>query len=121
MIVEDMPTFQGGDVRKFSEWVAKNIQYPAYAKENGIMGKVFIGFVVEKDGSVSNVEVLRSVDHSLDMEAVRVVKSSPQWAPGYQRGEPRRVRFSITVFFDQERTTYVKADSLIKINTAIKK
>lgn len=120
MIVEQMPTFQGGDVQKFSEWVAKNVQYPAIAKENGIMGKVYLGFVVEKDGTVSNVKILRSIDKSLDDEAIRVVKSSPPWVPGYQRGEPMRVRFSITVNFDLGRTPVVKADSLLKINTVKK-
>ncbi|MDX9929698.1 MAG: energy transducer TonB [Bacteroidales bacterium] len=99
MIVEDMPTFRGGDVQKFSNWVKERVKYPQIAQENGIQGKVFIGFIVEPDGSVSNVTVLRSVDKSLDDEAVRVVESSPKWAPGKQRGQPVRVRFSITVNF----------------------
>lgn len=99
MIVEDMPTFRGGDVQKFSNWVRERVKYPQIAQENGIQGKVFIGFIVEPDGTVSNVTVLRSVDKSLDDEAVRVVTSSPKWAPGKQRGQPVRVRFSITVNF----------------------
>jgi TonB family protein len=99
MIVEDMPTFDGGDVQKFSNWVKERVRYPQIAIENGIQGKVFIGFVVEKDGTVSTVQVLRSVDKSNDDEAVRVVLSSPKWKPGYQRGQPVRVRFSITVNF----------------------
>jgi len=99
MIVEKMPTFMGGDVQRFSNWVRDNIRYPQIAHENGIQGKVFIGFVVEPDGSVSNVTVLRSVDKSLDDEAVRVVQLSPAWIPGYQRGVAVRVRFSITVNF----------------------
>ncbi len=99
MIVEDMPTFRGGDVQRFSNWVRERVKYPQIAQENGIQGKVFIGFIVEPDGSVSNVTVLRSVDKSLDDEAVRVVQSSPRWAPGKQRGQPVRVRFSITVNF----------------------
>jgi TonB family protein len=99
MIVEDMPSFQGGDVQKFSNWVSQNIKYPELAHENGIQGKVFIGFVVEPDGSVSTVTVLRSVDKVLDDEAVRVVQSSPAWKPGYQRGIAVPVRFSITVNF----------------------
>ncbi|MFO7573999.1 MAG: energy transducer TonB [Bacteroidales bacterium] len=99
MIVEDMPTFRGGDVQRFSNWVKERVKYPQIAQENGIQGKVFIGFIVEPDGSVSNVTILRSVDKSLDDEAVRVVTSSPRWNPGKQRGQPVRVRFSITVNF----------------------
>ena len=87
-IVEDMPTFKGGDVQKFSNWVKERVKYPVIAQENSIQGKVFIGFVVEPDGSVSNVTILRSVDKSLDEEAKRVVESSPKWAAGKQRGHP---------------------------------
>lgn len=99
VVVEDMPTFRGGDVNKFREWVQQRIKYPQIAAENGIQGKVFIMFVVEPDGSVSNVTILRGVDPALDNEAKRVVESSPKWAPGKQRGAPVRVRFSITVNF----------------------
>ncbi len=99
MVVEDMPTFEGGDVQKFTNWVKERVKYPEIAVRNGIQGRVFIGFIVEKDGSVSNIQILRSVDRSLDEEAVRVVQSSPSWKPGLQRGEPVRVRFSITVNF----------------------
>jgi protein TonB len=99
VVVEDMPTFRGGDVNKFREWVQKRVKYPQIAAENGIQGKVFIMFVVEPDGSVSNVTVMRGVDPALDSEAVKVVESSPKWAAGKQRGAPVRVRFSITVNF----------------------
>jgi len=99
VVVEDMPTFRGGDVNKFREWVQKRVKYPQIAAENGIQGKVYIMFVVEPDGSVSNVSVMRGVDPALDDEAIEVVKSSPAWAPGKQRGAPVRVRFSITVNF----------------------
>ena len=99
VVVEDMPTFRGGDVNKFREWVQQRIKYPQIAAENGIQGKVFIMFVVEPDGSVSNVTIMRGVDPALDQEAERVVESSPKWAPGKQRGAPVRVRFSITVNF----------------------
>ncbi|MEA1886381.1 MAG: energy transducer TonB [Bacteroidota bacterium] len=99
VVVEDMPTFRGGDVDKFRQWVQQRIKYPQIAAENGIQGKVFLMFVVEPDGSVSNVSVLRGVDPALDNEAVRVVESSPKWSPGKQRGAPVRVRFSITVNF----------------------
>lgn len=99
VVVEDMPTFRGGDVNKFREWVQQRIKYPQIAAENGIQGKVFIMFVVEPDGSVSNVTILRGVDPALDNEAKRVVENSPKWSPGKQRGAPVRVRFSITVNF----------------------
>ena len=104
MIVEKMPTFQDGDVQKFSQWVGANVRYPETAHSKGIQGKVFIGFIVEPDGNVSNATVLRSVDKTLDDEAVRIVMSSPKWTPGYQRGEPVRVRFSITVNFRLENS-----------------
>ncbi len=99
VIVEDMPTFRGGDVNKFRDWVQKRVKYPQIASENGIQGKVFIMFVVEPDGSVSNVQILRGVDPALDDEAKKVVMESPKWTPGKQRGAPVRVRFSITVNF----------------------
>ncbi len=99
VVVEDMPTFRGGDVDKFREWVQKRVKYPQIAAENGIQGKVFIMFVVEPDGSVSNVQILRGVDPALDDEAIKAVQASPKWVPGKQRGAPVRVRFSITVNF----------------------
>jgi len=99
IIVEDMPKFRGGDVDRFSAWVKERVKYPQIAQENGIQGKVFIEFVVEPDGSVSNIKIARGVDKSLDDEAVRVVSSSPKWTPGKQRGSPVRVRFTITVNF----------------------
>lgn len=99
IIVEDMPTFQGGDVNKFRTWVLKHLQYPEIAAENGISGRVFIRFVVEPDGTVDNVEVVRGVDPALDAEAVRVVKSSPKWSPGKQRGKPVRVAYTFPIVF----------------------
>ncbi len=99
VVVEDMPTFRGGDVNKFREWVQRRVNYPQIAAENGIQGKVFLMFVVEPDGSVSNVTIMRGVDPALDNEAIRVVESSPKWSPGKQRGSEVRVRFSITVNF----------------------
>lgn len=99
VVVEDMPTFRGGDVNKFRNWVQQRVNYPQIAAENGVQGKVFLMFVVEPDGSVSNVTIMRGVDPSLDNEAIRVVESSPSWSPGKQRGAPVRVRFSITVNF----------------------
>lgn len=99
IVVEDMPLFDGGDINHFRNWVQKRVQYPKIAAENGIQGKVFIMFVVEPDGTVTNVEIIRGVDPSLDNEALRVVNESPVWSPGKQRGTPVRVRFSITVNF----------------------
>ncbi|MCD4770009.1 MAG: energy transducer TonB [Bacteroidales bacterium] len=99
VVVEDMPSFRGGDVNKFRDWVQKRVRYPQIAAENGIQGKVYIMFVVEPDGTVSNVKIMRGVDPALDEESIRVVKDSPKWVAGKQRGAPVRVRFSITVNF----------------------
>ena len=99
VVVEDMPTFRGGNVNKFRDWVQKRVRYPQIAAENGIQGKVYIMFVVEPDGTVTNVKIMRGVDPALDNESIRVVKDSPKWVAGKQRGAPVRVRFSITVNF----------------------
>jgi len=98
-LVEEKPSFQGGDPNAFSAWVNKNLQYPAVAAENGISGRVMLQFTVEKDGSVSNVKVLRGVDPTLDKEAVRVVSSSPKWTPGKQRDRAVKVTYTFPVIF----------------------
>lgn len=99
-IAEDMPLFNGKDASdSFREYVAKNLKYPNIAAENGIQGTVYIQFVVEPSGLVSNVKVLRGVDPSLDKEAVRIVQSSPKWTPGKQRGKPVRVSFTFPITF----------------------
>jgi len=98
-IVEDMPSFQGKGQDGFREYIADNLRYPEIAAENGIAGRVFVRFVVEPNGSVTNVEVVRSVDPALDAEALRVVKSSPKWSPGKQRGKPVRVSFTFPINF----------------------
>ena len=95
-VVEDMPQFPGGSVQK---WISKNVKYPMIALENNIQGKVFVQFVIEKDGSVSDVKVARSVDPSLDKEAIRVVKAMPKWKPGKQRGKPVRVSYTVPINF----------------------
>ena len=95
-VVEDMPSFPGGNV---SKWIAKNVKYPVLAMENGIQGKVFIQFVIERDGSITDVKVARGVDASLDKEAVRVVQSMPKWKPGMQKGQPVRVKYTVPVTF----------------------
>ncbi len=99
VLVEDMPTFQGQDHEYFRQWIAENLRYPQRAAEAGIQGRVIVEFVVEANGSISNVNVLRGVDASLDREAVRVIESSPRWEPGRQRNEPVRVRFTFPINF----------------------
>ncbi len=99
VIVEDMPGFQGGDLNKFREWVFKNLKYPQIAQENGISGRVFVQFAVNSKGDVVDVKVVRGVDAALDAEAVRVIKSSPKWTPGKQRGRPVKVQFTFPVVF----------------------
>ena len=98
-LVENKPTFQGGDANTFSKWVNSQLEYPEIAKENGIQGRVTLQFTVNTDGSVSDVKVLRGVDSSLDKEAVRVVSSSPKWKPGMQRDKPVRVTYTFPVIF----------------------
>lgn len=97
-IVEEQPSFPGGEAALF-EYLKKNIVYPTIAKESGIQGTVFVQFVVEPDGSVSNVKVLRGIGGGCDEEAVRVVKSMPRWNPGKQRGKPVRVYFNLPIRF----------------------
>lgn len=98
-IVEVMPTFKGGDLNKFRDWVGKRTNYPEAAIENKIRGTVFLTFIIEKDGSVSNVTVIKGVHPLLDEEAVRAISESPKWSPGLQRGQPVRVRFQIPLSF----------------------
>ncbi|MBU1369049.1 MAG: TonB family protein [Bacteroidetes bacterium] len=97
-VVESMPEFPGGPA-KMMEYIAKNIKYPAMARESGIQGRVFVNFVVEPDGSVSNVKILRGIGGGCDEEAIRVVKSMPKWTPGRQRGKAVRVSFNLPVRF----------------------
>lgn len=99
VVVEDMPRFNGGDLNDFRDWVQRNVQYPKIAADNGIQGKVYIMFVIEPDGSVSNVSIMKGVDPALDQEAVKAVENSPKWEAGKQRGAPVRVRFAMTVNF----------------------
>ena len=98
-LVEEKPTFNGGDANEFSKWVNEHLEYPETAKENGIQGRVTLQFTVKADGSVSNVKVLRGVDSSLDKEAVRVVSSSPKWKPGRQRDNAVNVTYTFPVIF----------------------
>ncbi len=98
-IVEEMPTFNGGDQNEFRKFIQQNLKYPQIAAENGISGRVFVYFVVNEKGEVTSARVVRGVDPSLDKEALRVVMSSPKWTPGKQRGKPVRVAFTFPIVF----------------------
>ena len=98
-LVEQKPSFNGGDANEFSKWVNSRLVYPEIAKENGVQGRVTLQFTVEADGRVTNVRVLRGVDESLDKEAVRVVSSSPKWKPGKQRDRAVKVTYTFPVIF----------------------
>jgi len=97
-VVEKMPSFPGGDAALF-KFLGDNVKYPVIAQENGVQGRVICQFVVNRDGSIVDVEVVRSVDASLDKEAIRVIKSMPKWSPGQQRGKPVRVKYTLPVNF----------------------
>jgi protein TonB len=97
-VVETMPAFPGGDQALF-KFLGENVKYPVIAQENGIQGRVICQFVVNKDGSIVDVEVVRPVDPSLDKEAIRVIKSMPNWSPGKQRGKSVRVKYTLPVNF----------------------
>ena len=97
-IVEQQPLFPGGPTA-LMKYLSENTKYPVVAQENGVQGRVTVQFVVEKDGSISDVHVLRGVDPSLDKEAVRVVKSMPRWTPGKQNGITVRVNYRVPVLF----------------------
>ena len=100
VLVEQKPTFEGKNANEFSRWVNTKLVYPEIAKENGSQGRVYLSFIVDKDGSVTDVKVLRSSsDATLDNEAVRVVKSSPKWEPGRQRDRAVKVTYTFPVVF----------------------
>ena len=97
-VVEKMPSFPGGQSALF-DFMAKNIKYPKVAEENGVQGCVIVTFIVKKDGSLSYVRVVKSVDPALDKEAVRLVKSMPKWIPGIEKGQYVNVKFTLPVTF----------------------
>ena len=97
--VEEMPSFQGGDLQTFRNWVQSKVRYPQIAQENNISGRVFLMFVVERDGTLTNIQVLQSPDSSLSDEAVRVLKTSPKWKPGKQRNQTVRVKYTLPIDF----------------------
>ena len=97
-VVENMPEFPGG-MAELMKYLQKNIKYPTISQENGVQGRVIVQFVVNRDGSIVDPVVLKSVDPYLDKEALRVVKAMPKWKPGEQRGKPVRVKFTLPVQF----------------------
>lgn len=97
-VVENMPDFPGGQAA-LMQYLAKNIKYPTIAQENGTQGRVIVQFVVNKDGSIVDAKVVRSVDPYLDKESLRVINTMPKWKPGMQRGKPVRVKFTVPVMF----------------------
>ncbi len=97
-VVEQMPSFPGGDA-ELMKFLSTHIKYPVVAEENGIQGRVIATFVVERDGSITDVKVIKSVDPSLDKEAIRVLKSMPKWIPGKQNGSTVRVKYTVPVTF----------------------
>jgi len=97
-VVEQMPSFPGGDA-ELMKYLSSHIKYPVVAEENGIQGRVIATFVVERDGSISDVKVIKSVDPSLDKEAIRVLKQMPKWIPGKQNGSAVRVKYTVPVTF----------------------
>lgn len=98
LVVENMPEFPGGEAAMY-KFIGKNIEYPRMAKESGISGRVFITFVVERDGSVTDVQILRGIGGGCDEEAVRVIRKMPRWSPGKQRGKPVRVQYRMPIKF----------------------
>lgn len=99
LIAETMPSFQGGDLNTFRAWVQQNVKFPQIALENGIQGRVVLSFVIEKDGRLTNIQVLQTPDRSLSEEAVRVLSKSPKWTPGKQRNQVVRVKYTLPVDF----------------------
>lgn len=99
VLVEQKPSFMGGDANTFSRWISEHVDYPEIARQNGVQGRVTVQFTVMKDGSVGGVKLLRGVDPSLDKEALRVVASSPRWEPGRQRDRTVNVTYQFPVVF----------------------
>lgn len=95
-VVETMPEFPGGQ-SALSKYISNNLNYPESAKINGVSGRVFVSFIINKDGTISDVKIMKSVNEQLDAEAIRVIKSMPNWKPGKQRGEPVRVQYNMPI------------------------
>lgn len=99
LTAETMPSFQGGDLNTFRKWVQDNVRFPQIALENGISGRVVLSFVIEKDGRLTNIQVLITPDRSLSEEAIRVLSKSPKWSPGKQRNQVVRIKYTLPVDF----------------------
>lgn len=99
MVCEQMPTFPGGE-QALMKYLSETLKYPAEAANKGVQGRVIVSFVVEKDGSIGNISVQRSVDPALDAEAMRVVRNMPKWTPGKQRGQAVSVQYMLPINFD---------------------
>ena len=99
LVAETMPSFMDGTIETFRAWVMQNVKFPQIALENNIQGRVVLSFVIDKDGRLTNVEVLQAPDRSLAEEAVRVLNKSPKWSPGKQRNQTVRVKFTLPVDF----------------------
>jgi periplasmic protein TonB len=97
-IVEDMPTFPGGEAALF-KWLGNEVKYPPIAKEAGISGRVFVTFVIGPDGKIKDAKIARGVHKALDEEALRVIEKMPAWAPGKQRGKPVSVQYNLPIVF----------------------
>lgn len=97
-VVESMPTFPGGDEARI-KYLQENLKYPQMARESGIQGRVFVTFVVERDGNITDVKILRGIGGGCDEEAIRVIQNMPKWVPGKQRGKPVRVQFNMPILF----------------------
>ncbi len=99
LFAETMPSFNGGDLSTFRNWVMSKLVYPQIAAENGISGRVILTFIIEKDGTLTNIQTLLTPDKSLSDEAARVLKMSPKWSPALQRNQPVRLKFTLPVEF----------------------
>lgn len=110
-VVEVMPEFPGGQ-KGLMEYLGKNVKYPADAAAKGIQGRVITSFVVQKDGSISNVKIVRGVEPSLDKEAERVITTMPKWAPGRQRGEAVNVKYTVPIAFHLSKPEQPKAEEI---------
>lgn len=102
IFAEEEAKFQGGDINKFRAWCGKNTRYPEMARDNGVQGTIQLQFIIEKDGSIKTVKILRGVDKLLDEEAIRVIKSSPKWEPAKNRSKPVRIYVNMPYVFNLE-------------------
>ena len=114
-VIEQMPEFPGGGMAAALEYIQKNMQYPESAKEKGTQGRVIVQFIIDKEGNVTDPEVIRAVDKDLDAEAIRLVKSMPKWKPGMQKGEAVAIKYTLPVLFKLEGGK--KVNSSIVVNS----